>query len=292
MFSGAITALVTPFKNGKIDYDAAEKLIEFQIKEGINGLVPCGSTGESATMSHDEHKEFIKFCIKKVSKRVPVIAGTGSNNTAEAIELTRHAEEIGADGALLISPYYNKPTQEGLYHHYKAIADSVKSLPLLIYNVPGRTSKNVEASTVERLAKVKNIAGVKEASANLEQMTQIIYSTPKEFVLLSGDDGLTIPIYSVGGMGVISVLSNILPGKVAKLCSLASQGKYEEANKLNHELLPLANAMFIETNPIPVKEAMAMLGLCSAELRLPLTPMSEDNKNKLRAILKQHGLLK
>ncbi len=291
MFSGAITAMVTPFKNGKVDYDAAEKQIEFQIKEGINGLVPCGSTGESATMSHNEHKEFIKFCIQKVNKRVPVIAGTGSNNTAEAIELTRYAEEIGADGALLISPYYNKPTQEGLYQHYKAIADNVKSLPILIYNVPGRTSKNVEASTVEKLSTVKNIAGIKEASANLEQMTQIIYSTPEKFVLLSGDDSLTIPIYSVGGRGVISVLSNILPGKVAKLCALAAAGKYDEANKLNRELLPLANAMFIETNPIPVKEAMGMLGMCSAELRLPLTPMSEENKKKLHAILKQHGLL-
>jgi len=291
MFSGAITAIITPFKNYSVDYESFEKLIEMQIKEGIDAIVPCGSTGESATMSHEEHKQVIKFAIDKVKKRVKVIAGTGSNNTAEAVELTKFAETAGVDGALLISPYYNKPTQEGLYQHYKKIAENV-GIPLLIYNVPGRTSSNVEADTVARLAEVKNIAGVKEASANLEQMSKIISKTPSSFALISGDDALTLPIYAIGGKGVISVLSNIMPKKISELCTLCANGDFENARKLNYQIYPLFGAMFIETNPIPVKEALGMMGICSSETRLPLTPMAEANKKKLQTILKEHNLLK
>ncbi len=289
MFSGAITAIVTPFKNGKIDYDAYEKIIEFQIEQGINGIVPCGSTGESATMSHDEHKEFIDFTIEKVNKRVPVIAGSGSNNTSEAISLTKAAEKSGADGALLISPYYNKPMQEGLYQHYIAIADAVDALPLVLYNVPGRTSRNIDVDTVIRLSEHKNIVAIKEASANIEQMTEIVQKTPDDFALISGDDALTLPLYAIGGKGVISVTSNILPGKVAELCHLCERGDFDSARKLNQELYPMFQAMFIETNPIPVKEAMGMIKKCEPELRLPLTEMDKENKKKLRAVLKQYG---
>ncbi len=291
MFSGAITAIVTPFKNGKIDYDAYEKIIEFQINEGIDGIVPCGSTGESATMSHDEHEEFIEFTIKKVNKRVPVIAGTGSNNTAEAISLTKAAEKAGADGALLISPYYNKPTQEGLYRHYKAIADAVDALPLVLYNVPGRTAKNIEVDTVVRLSEHKNIVAIKEASGDIEQMTEIVQRTPDDFALISGDDSITLPLFSIGGKGVISVSSNVMPSKVAELCRLCNAGDFAKARLLNKEIYPLFKAMFIETNPIPVKESMGMIGKCSPELRLPLTEMSADNKKKLKTVLKQYGLV-
>ena len=291
MFTGAITAIVTPFKDGNIDYAAFEKMLEFQIKEGIDAVVPCGSTGESATMSHKEHKEFIKFTVDKVKGRIKVLAGTGSNNTAEAIELTKAAEELGADGALLISPYYNKPTQEGLYRHYKAIAEKTK-LPLVLYNVPGRTAKNMEASTVVSLANdFKNVVAVKEASGDLDQMAAIIKDAPKDFNVISGDDALTLPLYALGGKGVISVLSNIVPSKMVKLCRLCEALNFEEARKLHYELHHLFGAMFIETNPIPVKTAATLMGFCSDEIRLPLTPMESKNKEKLKEALKKGGLL-
>jgi 4-hydroxy-tetrahydrodipicolinate synthase len=291
MFTGAITAIVTPFKDGKIDFAAFEKILEFQIKEGIDAVVPCGSTGESATMSHDEHKEFIKFTVDKTKGKVKVLAGTGSNNTAEAIELTQAAEKLGADGVLLISPYYNKPTQEGLYRHYKAIAENT-SLPLVLYNVPGRTAKNMEASTVIRLANdFENVVAVKEASGDLDQMAAIIKDAPKDFNVISGDDALTLPLYALGGKGVISVLSNVAPAKVVKLCRLCEAGNFSEARKLHFELHSLFSAMFIETNPIPVKTAVGLMGFCSDELRLPLTPMEDKNKEKLKEVLKKGGLI-
>ncbi len=292
MFRGSIVAIVTPFKNGKVDEPAYKKLIEFQIKNGTSGIVPCGTTGESPTLSHEEHNRVIELCIETVNKRVPVIAGTGSNSTSEAITLTQHAAKAGADGALVVSPYYNKPTQEGLYQHFKAIAQSVK-IPIILYNIAGRTGVNIEPATIARLAKeCKNIAGVKEASGSLEQMQMIKVLCPKNFLLISGDDTLTLPLLSVGGVGVISVAANIVPQDVAKVIALFDQGRSKEAQNLHFKLLPLVKTLFVETNPIPVKEAMGMLNLCSAEMRLPLCPMSEANRAKLRSALKDYGLLK
>lgn len=292
MFKGSIVALVTPFTNGKVDEQKLKELVEFQIEAGTSGIVPCGTTGESPTLDNDEHNKVIEICVKATNKRVPVIAGTGSNSTAEAIALTKHAAKVGADGALVVTPYYNKPTQKGLFLHFKTIAESVE-IPIILYNIEGRCARNIETDTVARLAKsCKNIIGVKEASGSLEQAKSVRAACGADFTILSGDDALTLPMMDLGGAGVISVVANIVPSDVAKMVKLYSDGKKLEAQTVNAKLEPLVKAMFIETNPIPVKTAMGMLGMCSPELRLPLCEMDLGNLEKLKAALQDYGLLK
>lgn len=291
MFSGSAVAIVTPLLNGKVDFEKLEKLIEFQIKKGTNTLVPCGTTGESATLSFEEHHQVIDFCVKKANKRIKVLAGTGSNNTEEALVLTKLAKEAGADGALLITPYYNKPTQEGLYLHFKKIAETV-NIPQVLYNVPGRTGVNLLPETVIKLARLKNITGIKEASGNLEQVSQIIMGVSEEFLVLSGEDSLTFPILCLGGKGVISVVANIIPQDVAEMVAAFEQGHIKKARGYHFKMFNLMKAMFFETNPIPVKTALGLMGLCSAEMRLPLSPMAETNVIKLKKIMKEYGLIK
>jgi len=291
MFKGSIVAIVTPFKDGKVDEEKLKELIEFQIKNGTSGIVPCGTTGESATLSFEEHEHVIEITIKQVRGRIPVIAGTGSNSTEEAIMLTKHAEKAGADASLQVSPYYNRPTQKGLYEHFKAVADSVK-IPILLYNIASRTGVNIEPETMAKLAQdCKNIVGVKEASGNLEQMSRIKKLCGSNFVLISGDDSLTLPILSIGGTGVISVVANIVPKDVASLVSEFEKGNIKKAQEIHYKLLPLVKAMFIETNPIPVKTALGLLGMCKPDLRLPLCAMSAENLEKLKKALKDYGLL-
>jgi 4-hydroxy-tetrahydrodipicolinate synthase len=291
MFKGALVAIVTPFKNGAVDEVAFRKLIEFQIAGGSNGIVPCGTTGESATLTFAEHERLIEITVEQVNNRVPVIAGTGSNNTEEAIRLTRHAKAAGADGALLISPYYNKPTQEGLYRHYEKVAMSV-DLPLVIYNVPGRTAVNIDPDTLCRLAKIETIVAVKEASGSMKQITDIIARCGEEIDVLSGEDFLTFPLLCVGGKGVISVVSNIAPRDMSDLCKLYFKGQLEQAQKLYYRLLPICHAVFYETNPTPVKTALYMMNkIDSDEVRLPLVPMLETNRVRLRQELQTYGLL-
>lgn len=290
-FSGALTAIVTPLKNGHIDEEAYRNLIEWQIEQGINGLVPCGTTGESATLSHEEHRDVIRICIDQVKGRVPVLAGAGSNSTKEACGLAQFAKDAGADGALLITPYYNKPTQEGLYQHFKAIATEV-SMPYIMYNVPGRTGVNMTSETVARVKRdVPEVVGIKEASANLKQVSEIIEFCGPDFQVLSGDDFTVLPLLSVGGCGVISVVSNIVPAKMSGLCKAFAGGDLARAKTLHHELSPLSRAMFCETNPIPVKTALSMMGRLSLELRLPLVPMQPQNEKYLRGILSLAGLV-
>lgn len=290
-FSGAYSALVTPFSNGTIDEECYRQLIEWQIEEGINGLVPCGTTGESATMSHEEHREVIRICVDQVKGRVPVLAGAGSNNTREAVELTRYAKEAGADGALLITPYYNKPTQEGLYQHFKAIANEV-NLPFIMYNVPGRTGTNMLPKTMARLfTDVPQIKGVKEATANLAQISEIIEYCGPDFQMLSGDDFTVLPLLSLGGCGVISVVSNIAPATVAAMCKAWNDGDIAAARKHHFDLQPLSRAMFIETNPIPVKTSLAMMGKMTQEMRMPLVPLQPENAIKVEQALKDAGLI-
>ena len=291
MFQGAMVAIVTPFSNGQLDESGFRDLIEFQIANGTHGIVPCGTTGESATLSFKEHERVIEITVEQVNKRVPVVAGTGSNNTDEAIRLTKHAKDAGADGALMISPYYNKPTQDGLYRHFEKVAKSV-DIPIILYNIPGRTAVNMEADTIARLAKIDNIVGVKEASGSIKQITDIIASCGDGFTVLSGEDFLTFPLLCVGGKGVISVSSNIVPRDMADLCNLFFAQKYGEAQKLYYKLLPLCHALFFETNPAPVKTALAMMKkIASDEVRLPLAPMSEANRERLRKELQQYGLI-
>ncbi|MFA5094416.1 MAG: 4-hydroxy-tetrahydrodipicolinate synthase [Candidatus Omnitrophota bacterium] len=289
MFEGSIVALVTPFKNGKVDEDKLAELVEFHLKNGTSGIVPCGTTGESATLTHEEHNRVIEVVIRAANKKIPVIAGTGSNSTAEAIELTKFAEKAGADAALLLSPYYNKPTQRGLYMHYKAVADSVK-MPIIPYNIQSRTAVNIEPETFQKLAQIKNIVGVKESSGNLEQISRIRYLCGPDFAILSGDDALTLPILAIGGTGVISVAANIIPRDVADLVAAFKKGDIKKAQDLHYKLLPLIKALFIETNPIPVKTAMELAGMIEPELRLPLCHMSEENLAKLAEALKKYGL--
>lgn len=290
-FKGAFTALVTPFKNGQLDEEAYRQLIEWQVESGINGLVPCGTTGEAATMSHAEHKRVISICVDQVQGRVPVLAGAGSNNTAEAVELALYAKEAGADGGLLITPYYNKPTQEGLYQHFKRIAAEV-SLPYIVYNVPGRTSINLLPTTVARLYKdIPEIVGIKEATADLTQVSQIVEYCGPDFQVLSGDDFTVLPLLSVGGCGVISVVSNILPDKMSALCAAWEAQNIALAQELHHFLSPFARMMFLETNPVPAKTSLAFMQRIQAELRLPLVPMSADNEQKLRNFLTNQGLI-
>lgn len=292
MFKGSIVAIVTPFKNGKVDETKFKELIEFQIKEGTDGIVPCGTTGESPTLSFEEHARVIELTVETVRGRIPVIAGTGSNSTQEAIILTKHAKEVGADASLQVSPYYNRPTQKGLYEHFKTIAEAV-DLPIILYNIASRTGVNIEPETIAKLAKdCKNIVGVKEASGSLDQMSRIKALCPQNFSLISGDDSLTLPLLAIGGVGVISVVANIVPRDVKAMVSEFEKDQISQAQKLHYKLLPLIKAMFIETNPIPVKTALGLLGMCESELRLPLCPMSPENLEKLKLALREYGLLK
>ncbi len=287
---GAMVALVTPFRDDAVDERAFRQLIELQVASGTTALVPCGTSGESATLSHEEHGRVIELTVQAARGRIPVIAGTGSNNTREAIRLTRHAKAAGADAALLISPYYNRPTQRGLYLHFKAISEAV-DLPLILYNIASRTAVNIEPDTFAQLAQLRNIVGVKEASGNLEQMSRILQATDGRLTLLSGDDVLTLPVLAIGGVGVISVASNLVPKDVATMVEAFLTGRHQEALRWHQRLLPLVKALFLETNPIPVKTAMGMLGRLKPELRLPLCPMLEANEERLRQALVAYGLL-
>jgi len=290
MFSGSLVAIVTPFRNGKVDERAFGDLIEWQIANGTNGIVPCGTTGESATLTHDEHHRVIQLSVEVVKGRVPVIAGTGSNSTAEAISLTRHAKEAGADGALLITPYYNRPTQEGLYRHYKAVAEAV-DMPLVLYNIPSRTGVNMLPATVARLAVMKNIAGIKEGSGSVQQASEIAQTCGDRLTVLSGDDPLTLPMMAVGAKGVITVTANVVPKEMAQLVASFQAGRIDEARRIHFALSALFAALFYETNPIPVKEALGMMGKIDPELRLPLCAMSADNRNQLTRVLKEMRLV-
>lgn len=287
-FSGAFTALVTPFRNGEIDEAGLRALVEFQIRGGISGLVPCGTTGESATMTIEEHNRVVDIVVDQTAGRVPVIAGTGSNDTRCAIDHTVHAQASGADAALVVVPYYNKPTQEGMFRHFEAVA-AATDLPIILYNVPGRCGVNMAPETVVRLAEIPNVIGIKEASGSLDQVSQIVNETPSGFTVLSGDDSLTLPIMSVGGRGVISVVSNIVPDAVSSLTSSALNGDYAAARTMHLQLFDLCRAMFLENNPTAVKTAAAMIGLCTGELRLPLTDLSEVNRHRLAAALRTWG---
>jgi 4-hydroxy-tetrahydrodipicolinate synthase len=290
VFQGSMVAVVTPFKDGRVDEAKVRELVEFHIKNGTDVLVPCGTTGESPTLSHDEHRRVIELAIQTANKRIPVVAGTGSNSTAEAIDLTRFAKKAGADGALVVLPYYNKPTQQGLIAHCRAIADAV-DLPLILYNIPGRTGINMLPETLAVLADHPNIVGMKEATGNLEQMTHDIVLCGAKLSFLSGDDTLTLPLMAVGGKGVISVVANIVPRDVADLTRAFLGGDWKRARELHLKLFPLCQAMFCETNPIPVKTAMALMGMIGGELRMPLCPMSEANLSKLKAALRAYGLI-
>ena len=292
MFQGSIVALVTPFRGGKVDEPTLKKLVEMHVAQGTDGIVPCGTTGESPTLSHDEHKRVVEIVIEAARGRLHVIAGTGSNATSEAIELTAHAKKAGATGALVVNPYYNKPTQEGLYRHFRAVAEAV-DIPILAYNIAGRTAVNVETDTLVRIVKdCPNIVGVKEASGSLDQMTQVLLACGPDFSVLSGDDNLTLPLMSVGGRGVISVIANFVPRETAEMTHAALAGDWKLARELHLKLFPLSRAAFMETNPIPVKEAMAMMGMLEPEFRLPMCPMGAANRERLKTILVQHGLIK
>lgn len=290
MFAGSIVALVTPFKDGAVDWESLDGLVEFHIKNGTHGIVPCGTTGESATLSHQEHDDVIKAVIKAVKKRVPVVAGTGSNSTEEAVRLTREAEKSGADGALLISPYYNRPTQEGIYQHYKKVATSV-GIPLIVYNIPGRTGSKIEPETLARLSEIKNVAGVKEATGSVDQAIDVVRLSKAGFGVYSGEDSLTFSLMALGGKGVISTVANIVPQEMAELAQACLKGDWERGRKLQLKLVPLIRAVFIETNPIPIKTALSLMGKCRGDLRLPLTPMSEGNLKRLKTAMTEFGLL-
>ncbi|MCX5805199.1 MAG: 4-hydroxy-tetrahydrodipicolinate synthase [Proteobacteria bacterium] len=289
---GVYTALVTPFKNDKLDEGALKKLIALQIKGGVDGFVPCGSTGEASTLDYEEHKRVIELTVECAKRTVPVIAGTGSNSTKEAIELTSMAKQVGADKCLLTTPYYNKPTQEGLYRHFRKIAEEV-DIPLILYNIPGRTGINMTPETVKRLAEIPNIEGIKEASGSLVQVAEIYRLTKGKFTILSGDDNLFLPMMSVGAVGVISVLSNMMPAQMKTLYQTFLEEKdIEKARDINAYLMPLFQGIFIETNPIPVKEALYYMGIIEEEFRLPLCTMSDANKIVMKSLLKEYGLLK
>ena len=290
MFKGAIVAIVTPFKNGQVDEETYRKLIEFQIANGTDGIVPCGTTGESSTLSHEEHDRVIAIAINAAKKRVPVIAGTGSNSTDEALRLTRHAYEAGADGALMVCPYYNRPTQEGLYQHYKLIAESVP-IPIIPYNIPGRTGVNMLPETVARLSGISNIVGIKEASGSLKQMQDVISLCGDDFDVLSGDDFFTLPLLLIGGQGVISVISNIAPADMANMIDAFEAGNITQARKLHDKMVPMIDALFIETNPVPVKAALSMMGKIDYDVRLPLYKMSDSNYEILRKAMVSYGLI-
>ena len=291
MFTGSMVALVTPFKNGNVDWQSLEGLVDFHIQNGTHGIVPCGTTGESATLSHQEHDAVINAVIKAVNKRVPVFAGTGSNSTEEAVRLTRAAEKAGADGALMISPYYNRPTQDGIYQHYKKVAAEV-GLPIIVYNIPGRTGSKIEPETLARLAEIKNIAGVKEATGSVDQAIDVIRLCGDNLAVYSGEDSLTFSLMALGGKGVISTVANIAPREMAQLAESCLKGNWEKGRELQFKLVPLIRSVFIETNPIPVKTALSLMGKCTGELRLPLTPMAEGNVKKLKQAMNDFGLVR
>ena len=284
MFNGAFTALVTPFRNGEVDVEALEGLVEFQIAQGIHGLVPCGTTGESPTLSEEEDRLVIETVVRVTNGRVSVVAGTGSNNTASAIKYTKMAEEVGADGSLQVAPYYNKPTQEGLFRHFAAIAEST-SLPLVLYNIPGRTSVTIASETIAQLAEIPNIVGIKDSTLSMNMVSDIRRLCGEDFDILSGDDPMTLPLMALGGVGVISVASNVAPGAVSNLVNAMNSGDLARGRELHYRLLPLIRALSVETNPIPVKAAASLLGLCSDELRLPLVPMSGENLRRLQEVM-------
>ena len=285
-----MTALITPFRDGRVDEEALKALIDQQIENGVAGLVPCGSTGESATLTYEEHDRVVRLTIERAAGRVPVIAGTGSNSTAETLMFTKHAEEAGADAALLISPYYNKPTQQGLYEHYMKVAEEV-TLPIFLYNVPGRTGVNILPETVARLSEAANIVGIKEATGDMAQVSDVIEFSVKGFTVLSGDDATTFTLLALGGHGVISVTSNIVPRDMSAMVNAFLSGNLESSRALHYKLAPLHRAMFLETNPIPVKTALAMTGMITkAEFKLPLVAMSEANRDLLGAALEAYGL--
>ncbi len=290
MFEGVYTALVTPFINGKIDFNALENIIEMQIRGGVDGIVPMGTTGESPTISFAEHENFLEKVVKLVDKRIKVVAGTGANSTEEAIHLTKVAEEYGVDGAMLVNPYYNKPTQKGLIAHFESIARSV-SIPIILYNIPSRTGVNFLPENVyELINRVDNVMAIKEASGDITQMMRVIELCGDRLKLLSGDDNMLLPVLAIGGKGIISVVSNILPSDVKKIVTLFNKGKYNESRQAFYKILPLMRSMFLETNPIPVKSAMEMLGYCSSHVRLPLVALSEENKAILKKSLIDYGL--
>lgn len=286
-FEGSIVALATPFIKGKVDEKKLRALVRWHLEEGTHGIVPVGTTGESPTLSHEEHRRVIEIVVEAAGGRVPVIAGTGSNSTDEAISLTRFAKKIGADAALMVTPYYNKPTQEGLYRHYEAVAKAV-DIPIILYNVPGRTGVALSPETVARLSKIPNIVGIKEATGSMDQTSHILSLC--DITVLSGDDSLTLPLMSLGAKGAISVIANILPKKNAQMVEAFRKGDLAKARKLHYDMFPLCRALFFETNPIPVKTAMGHLGLCSPELRLPLCPISPENDKKLIQAMKDCGL--
>ena len=289
---GSLVAMVTPFRNGKVDEAKIRELVEFHVKHGTDAIVACGTTGEDPGLSHDEHDRVVELIIQTAAGRLPVVVGTGSNSTAHTIELTKHAERAGAAAALVVNPYYNKPTQEGLYRHFRAVAEAV-SIPVLVYNIQSRSAVNVETDTLARLARdCKNVVGVKEASGSLDQMSQVIVACGPDFTVLSGDDNLTLPLMAIGGRGVISVIANIVPRETVEMTHAALDGDWKRARELHYRLFPLARAAFIETNPIPIKEAMAMAGMIEPEFRLPMCRMSDANRERLRAILKPYGLVK
>lgn len=290
MFTGSMVALITPFRDGKVDWQSLEALVDFHIESGTNGIVPCGTTGESATLSHQEHDDVIKGVIKAVNKKLPVIAGTGSNSTDEAVRLTREAEKSGADGALMISPYYNRPTQEGIYQHYKKVASEV-GIPIIVYNIPGRTGSKIEPETLARLAEIKNIAGVKEATGSVDQAIDVIRLCGDNLAVYSGEDTLTFSLMALGGKGVISTVANVAPKEMTQLTQACLNGQWEKGRDLQLSLTPLIRSLFIETNPIPVKTAAALMGKCTSELRLPLTPMTEGNVQKLKRAMADFGLI-
>lgn len=290
MFKGSIVAIVTPFQDNKIDEPRLRDLIEFQIENGTDGIVPCGTTGESATLSYEEHHQVVDFTIKVVDGRIPVIAGTGSNNTAESISLTKHAKAAGADGALLITPYYNRPTQKGLIAHFRAIAETVE-IPMVIYNVPTRTGVNMLPETLAQLTDIPHFVGVKEASGSLQQITELITLCGDKIAVLSGDDFIVMPILSVGGKGVISVVANAAPRLMADLVDAFEAGDFLRASQIQRDVFPLCQAMFLETNPIPVKTSLALMGKINGELRLPLVGMAEGNLKKLKEVLVTYQLI-
>ncbi len=290
MIEGSMVALVTPFKDGAVDREALKGLVEFHIENGTDVIVPCGTTGESATLTHDEHEFVVEYVVEVAAGRVKILAGAGSNSTKEAIRLSKHAERVGADGVLLITPYYNKPTQEGLYQHYKAISEEI-SIPIVVYNVPSRTGIDILPETVARLSELGNIVGIKEATGSMRRASEIISLCGDKIAVISGDDFTYFPLLSVGGKGVISVAANVVPDKMARIWDLTREGRWDEARRIHYELFPLFKALFLETNPIPVKAALSMMGMIEDEIRLPLTRLSESNRKTLSSVLKDLGLI-
>jgi 4-hydroxy-tetrahydrodipicolinate synthase len=290
MFTGSIVALITPFREGRVDWPSLEALVEFHVRSGTHGIVACGTTGEAATLSPQEHIEVVRAVVQAARRRLPVIAGTGSNSTREAVELTREAEKAGADGALLISPYYNRPMQEGIYQHYRKVASEC-GIPLIVYNIPSRTGSKIEPETLARLAEVENIAGVKEATGSVDQAIEVLRLCGDRLAVYSGEDSLTFSLMALGGKGVISTVANAVPREMAELARACLAGDWERGRELQFKLVPLIRAVFLETNPIPIKAALSLMGKCSPELRLPLTPMGEANLEKLRRAMADFGLL-